>query len=210
MSRYAYHVNTFSSPSDFISRVAGLYRTDLWTDSDYKCEVWCESRSIASVIQKDCNELAVNLYPTSGFSSLSFIHYAAELHNNSGDLRPLVVFYIGDMDQAGVLIDVKLEKDLRLHLNSAIDLKFVRLGINESQIEEYDLPTKARKESDTRSKHVSVSVEAEAMPAHILRDLLRTNIESLLPEGALNAAKMAEQSEREGLRVLANKMRGAQ
>lgn len=49
-----------------------------------------------------------------------------------------------------------------------------------------------------------------AMPARILRGLLREQIESLLPEGALAAAKIAEQSEREGLRLLANRMGGAQ
>ena len=203
MSRRGYFVSTFSNASEFIERMAGLYRADLWADSDSKCEVWCESRSIASVIQKDCNELAVDLYPCGGFSSLSFIHYAAEQHSLSKDYRPLVIFYIGDFDPAGVLIDQSLERELRLHLDSRIDMSFERIGINEAQIAEYDLPTKPRKTGDSRSQHVKETVEAEAMPAHILRQLLRTNIESLLPSGALHAAKVAEQSEREGLKRLA-------
>jgi hypothetical protein len=41
------------------------------------------------------------------------------------------------------------------------------------------------------------------MPAHILRALLRQQIEELLPEGALASAKVAEESERAGLRMLA-------
>ncbi len=45
--------------------------------------------------------------------------------------------------------------------------------------------------------------EAEAMPARILRGLLREAIEKLIPEGALAAAKVAEASERAGLRLLA-------
>jgi len=71
MSRRGYFVNTFSNASEFIQSMAGLYRADLWADADYRCEVWCESRSIASIIQNDCSELAVDLYPTSGFASLS-------------------------------------------------------------------------------------------------------------------------------------------
>lgn len=208
MSRRGYFVNTFSNASDFIQLMAGMYRADLWTDSDYQCEVWCESRSIASVIQNDCNELAVDLYPCGGFSSLSFVHYAAEQHNQSGDDRPLFIFYIGDYDPAGVLIDKSLERELRLHLDSNIDMSFNRIAINEKQIIDHDLPTKPRKKSDVRSQHVTATVEAEAMPAHILRGILRENIESLLPEGALHAAKIAEQSEREGLRMLANRMGG--
>ncbi len=206
MSRRGYFVNTFSNASDFIAQMAGLYRSDLWEQSDYQCEVWCESRRIASVIQGDCNELAVDLYPCGGFSSLSFVHYAAEQHNQSGDYRPLVIFYIGDFDPAGVLIDKSLERELRLHLSSNIDMSFKRIGINEAQIAEFDLPTKPRKKGDVRSRHVMATVEAEAMPAHILRGILRHGIENLLPEGALRAAKIAEQSEREGLKVLASRL----
>jgi hypothetical protein len=210
MSRRGYFVNTYSNASEFVSRMAGLYRADLWADSDHRCEVWCESRSIASVIQSVCTELAVDLYPCGGFASLSFAHFAAEQHNQTKDYRPLTIFYIGDYDPAGVMIDRALERELRLHLDSRIDMSFERIGINEDQIAEYDLPTKPRKKSDMRSQQVIFTVEAEAMPAHILRELLRNNIESLLPVGALHAAKVAEQSEREGLKILAKHLRGAQ
>lgn len=202
LSRRGYFVNTFAGADDFLLRMAGLYRADLWKDADCRCEVWCESRSIASIVQADCQELAVDLFPCGGFSSLSFVHEAAVAQNRLGDRRPLVVFYVGDFDPAGVLIDVALERELRLHLNPDIPLHFKRIGINHAQIALYDLPTKPRKASDKRSAHVAETVEAEAMPAHVLRALLRKEIERLLPEGALTAAKVAEQSEREGLRRL--------
>jgi hypothetical protein len=202
LSRRGYFVNTFSSASDFVTSMAGLYRADLWRDADCRCEVWAESRSIASVILDDCKELAVDLYPCGGFSSLSFIHEAAESINNSGDNRPLQVFYIGDYDAAGVLIDVTLQRELREHLRSDIELRFDRIGINEDQIEEYDLPTKPRKDTDRRSLQIDCSVEAEGMPAKILRSLLRVNVESLLPENALAVSKVAEQSERQQLKLM--------
>ncbi|CAA9892674.1 conserved hypothetical protein [Candidatus Methylobacter favarea] len=207
MSRRGYFVSTFSGTGDFLSRVAGMYRADLWQSASFRCEVWCESRSIASVILKDCNELAVDLYPCSGFSSLSFIHEAAMAHNASEDIRPLVILYIGDYDPAGVLIDVALERELRLHLDNDIDMQFQRIAINENQIAAYDLPTKPRKATDARSQQVASTVEAEAMPAHCLRALLRDSIESLLPENALAVAKVAEESERKGLRALAGHYR---
>ena len=209
MSRRGYFVNTFSGVGDFIKRMAGLYRADLWELSDYRCEVWCESRSIASVIQSDCRELAVSLFPCGGFTSLSFAHSAAEQHNECGDSRPLIVFYIGDHDPAGVLIDISLEKELRLHLKPEIDMHFCRIAINERQISDYDLPTKPRKKTDKRSQQIDFTVEAEAMPANILRSILRNEIENLLPAGALAAAKIAEESERSGLMILANQAGGA-
>ena len=46
---------------------------------------------------------------------------------------------------------------------------------------------------------ITGTVEAEAMPARIMRQLLRDEIEALLPRRALEVAKAAEQSEREHL-----------
>ena len=134
---------------------------------------------------------------------MSFVHEAAEQQNATGDPRPLIVFYIGDYDPAGVLIDVSLERELRLHLQPDIDMTFERIGINEAQIAEYDLPTKPRKAGDIRSRQVAATVEAEAMPANILRGLLRDKIEALLPDGALAEARVVEKSERARLLALA-------
>jgi len=209
LSRRGYFTNTFRDAGDFLRRVHGLYRADLWRDADRRCEVWCESRSIASVLIADCNELAVDLFPCGGFASLSFVHEAAEQQNSFGDRRPLTVCYVGDFDPAGVLIDVALERELRQHLVGEIALLFIRIGINDDQIATYDLPTKPRKASDQRSLHVAETVEAEAMPARILRDLVRAEVERLLPEGALRAAKVAEASEREQLTRIAATLGGA-
>ena len=62
-SRAGYHVDTFDSPGEFLQRVAGLYRGNLWAGSDHYCEVWTESRSLSGVVQQLCRELAVSLYP---------------------------------------------------------------------------------------------------------------------------------------------------
>lgn len=201
--RMGYFVDTFTGRGDFIRRMAGLYRADLWADAASKCEVWCESRSIAGVILPDCQELAVSLYPCGGFTSITFAHDAAQAMNAANDGREVMVFYIGDYDPAGVLIDVNLERELRTHLHPDVAMRFVRLGITAEQVERYDLPRKPRKESDRRALHIDCAVEAEAMPATILRTLLRDAIEALLPAHALEVAKVAEASEQAGLARLA-------
>jgi hypothetical protein len=132
----------------------GLYRADIWQWSSTYCEVWTESRSIAGVIEDDCRELAVSLYPAGGFSSLTLVYQAAEAINDHAAGRPVVIFYIGDYDPAGVLIDVTIERELREHLAPDADLYFLRIGITPGQIESLDLPTKPRKATDRRSLHV--------------------------------------------------------
>ncbi len=200
-TRRGHHTNTFSGSGEFLSRVMGLYRADLWRDANVYVEVWCESRSIAGVIEGLCEELAVSLYPAGGFTSITLAYQAAEYINDatSNGEKPAHVIYIGDYDPAGVLIDKSVEGEIRKHLHPAVDFSFHRLAITPEQITEYDLPTKPRKASDKRCLHITETVEAEAMPANILRDMLREKIESFLPSHALAVAQVAEASEREHL-----------
>ena len=202
-TRRGYFTNTFNGKADFIRRMAGLYRADLWRYAERHVEVWVESRSLAGVIHKDCEDLAVSLYPAGGFSSIT-LAYEAAININEGTDKPVTIIYIGDYDPAGVLIDVAIERELRKHINPEVELEFLRLGITAEQIEQYDLPTKPRKANDKRALHIEHTVEAEAMPAHVLRSLLRSLIESYLPEDALRVAQVAEKSERDGLLMFAS------
>jgi hypothetical protein len=202
-TRRGYHVQTFDGAADFLARVRGLYRSDLWERSGHYVEVWCESRSIAGVIEHDCRELAVSLYPAGGFSSLTLAYESAEFIREATDRDdsrvPAEIIYIGDYDPAGVLIDKKIESELRLHLGPDVDLTFHRIAINPDQILEHDLPTKPRNENDLRAKHIKETVEAEAMPARLLRRLLRDKIESFLPSGELEVIKTTERAEKRTL-----------
>lgn len=130
---------------------------------------------------------------------MTFVHEAAMQHNNSDDERPLQIFYIGDYDPAGLLIDRSLERELRKHLNPGIEMHFHRIGITPEQISEYDLPSKPRKKSEKRIPDIKMTVEAEAMPASLMRKILRKHVEALLPTNALKIARIAEESEQEHL-----------
>jgi len=204
-SRMGYFTNTFKNTADFLKRMACTYRGDLWRDTNCHVEVWCESRSIAGVILGVCEEYCVDLYPAGGFSSLSFTYESAisiNAETKSGEI-PAHILYIGDYDPAGVLIDESIKKAILGHLGSDFPLYFHRLGINPDQIEFYNLPSKPRKAGDRRSPHIEETVEAEAMPAGIMRSLLREAIEQYLPENQLAITKIAEESEQNHIRRLA-------
>jgi hypothetical protein len=204
-SRRGYFTNTYQNAADFIRSTASLYRSDLWQSAEYYCEVWVESRSIAGVIQDDCEEFAVSLFPAGGFSSVTFIYESAANINETVE-KPAVILYVGDYDPAGVLIDVSIERELRRHLRPDVSLDFRRIAVNAEQIRKHDLPTKPRKKSDMRSRNIRRTVEAEAMPAEILRSLLRAEIETLLPPRALEVAKTAERSEQSYLEMFAKRI----
>ena len=203
-TRRGYHVATFHDPSDFIDSVAGLYRSRLWTEAEPLVEVWCESRSIAGVLQNECERLAVSLYPAGGFSSATLCYEAAREIDRQGR-DEAVILYVGDFDPAGVMIDRAIECELNRHLDTP--LTFRRLAINEAQIDAFDLPTKPRKAGDRRRLDITETVEAEAMPAAHLRALVGSAVEAYLPPDALQVAKAAEESERAALFVAADYLR---
>ena len=206
-TRMGWHTDTYASPAEFIRTHAGAYRADLWQQSDYHVEVWVESRSIAGVVRAVCEEFAVSLYPCGGFASITLCYEAAQyiqyIHEETG--RHAQILFIGDYDPAGVLINESLERELREHLGD-VPMEFDRIAVTEQQISDWDLPTKPRKKSDKRSLHIKETVEAEAIPAGMLRNLLRDRIESYLPPHALEVVRTAEESERAFLQSLATNL----
>ena len=175
---------------------AQLYRRDYWTRTDTLVEVWCESRSLVGALGQVCTEYVVALFPSGGFSSLSFTYQAATHIIDSGRAHA-VILYVGDYDQAGVLIDKAIERRLREFL---VDwpgvLTFTRLAVNNDQIDTMALPTRPPKASDTRSKEVTRAVEAEAIPAPTMRGIVSAALQELIPEKVLAFQREIEKQEK--------------
>ena len=198
-TRRGHHVSTFDNLPDFARRVAGLYRSNLWSEAGTYCEVWCESRSLAGVLKDDCNELAVSLYPCGGFTSLSFVYESAMYMAERANGRQCQIYYIGDYDPAGLLIDKDLESKLRGFLPDSFPLTFERIAVNHEQIQLFNLPTRPRKDSERRRPDVLETVEAEAIPVGVMRDMVRSKVEALLPPDALAMAREIEQEEKRNI-----------
>ena len=195
-SRQAYWNTGYAGAGDYAEAAAQLYRRDYWDSTDTLVEVWCESRSLAGVLGEVCREYVVPLFPSGGFSSLSFLYQAAE-HIQESERANAVILYVGDYDQAGVLIDRSIEKDLRGFLvDWPGELRFERLAVNDDQIDSMGLPTRPPKASDARSPEVRRAVEAEAIPAPAMRGIVSSALQGLIPERVLTVEKLVEEQER--------------
>ena len=203
-TRSGVHVSTWANPGEVVQNAAESYRTNPWDAAGVYVEVWCESRSIAGVLAGDCNGRAVSLYPAGGFTSLTLPYEAARrITGMVGMDVPIRVLYVGDYDPAGLLIPDSIESELHGHLPGR-SISFDRLAITEAQIGTHGLPTKPRKAGELRLPDVATTVEAEAMPAGLLRGLLRDAIDEYLPVGALEDCEASDEREREALRALAS------
>jgi hypothetical protein len=86
---------------------------------------------------------------------------------------------------------------------------FNRLGVLPWQIEEWELPSRPTKSTDTRSKNFTgESVELDAIPADRLRDLAEEAIERHVDTAKLKVLETVEEEERRGLEQLAAGFRG--
>ncbi|MBB2672759.1 UNVERIFIED_ORG: hypothetical protein GGE44_002314 [Rhizobium esperanzae] len=200
-SRSVYRVDSFETPEDAIEATARFYRKSLWAEADVRVEIWCEKDALSGVILPVTNEYDLGLYVARGFASLSYLHAAAEVIAASS--KPTVIYHLGDHDPSGVMAGRKIEETLR-DLAPEADIRFERLAVTEYQIELWNLPARPTKKSSHDRGWQGQSVELDAIPPDMLRELIRATIEKHLPREHFKVLKIAEESERAFLRQWAD------
>ena len=194
---------SFNSAAEAVRWCAETYRRDLWRRTPAYVEVWCESDSIAGVLIEETDRYNVPLMVSRGFSSRSYLHRAAKDIETEG--RPAHLYYIGDWDPSGKMIPEKIIEQITRHAPEA-EIHFERLLVNPDQIAEMGLPTKPAKRSTHSKGFVGGTVEAEAVPAHVARRILREAIEQHLDMHEVRIMRTAEESERGILRYTAERL----
>lgn len=196
-TRWQRRPRAYSSIQDALEETARLYRKRLWDDSESYVEVWLEKDALAGVVYPVTNLYDVPLMTARGYASLSFLHSAAE--EIAALSVPAFVYHLGDFDPSGQDAARKIEETLR-ELAPHAEIHFERLAVTPAQIDEWRLPTRPTKASDTRAKKFGpVSVELDAIPPDTLRHLVEEAINRHLPQDKLNVLRVAERSERECL-----------
>jgi len=126
---------------------------------------------------------------------LTFLHTAGESFPTD---RRTVVYYFGDHDPSGVDIARNTEARLREFASDDADIEFHRLAVTAEQIVEWALPTRPTKRTDTRARDwIGGSVEVDAIPPRILRDMCNNAIVGHFDIDRLRVTLEAEQSERD-------------
>jgi hypothetical protein len=199
-SRWQRKPRSFDSVEQALTHTAKFYRKDLWASAECYVEIWLEKDALAGVVMPVTASYDVPLMVARGYASLSFLHSAADY---IGQLEvPTYVYHFGDYDPSGVNAAEKIEQTLR-EMAPGAEVHFERIAVRRWQIEEWDLPTRPTKTSDTRSKNFGdISVELDAIDPDRLRELVGDVIERHLPEHEFNILKAAEESERTIIRRL--------
>lgn len=210
---------THSSAEAALARTARLYRRDLWEWANVYLEVWCESDSIAGLATGICQAWDVPLMITRGFSSETFAYNAAQKFQIEVDAgRWIVVIYIGDLDPAGVHMEMRLQEIILDNVTFDPSwLNWNRLFVTKEQRdvtmvnELRDLGTTAKLSSYAKTWRALVgggeAVEAEAIKPDTFRAELTAGIEDWVDDRQLEILRAVEVEEKAGIERLSQKMR---
>ena len=199
-TRWMRKPQTWSSVESALRRTAEAYRRSVWDHQDDYVEVWLEKEALLGVLYEVTQQWDVPLMVTRGYSSLSFLYNAADTIDALD--KPTFLYYFGDYDPSGVDISRNVER--RIHQFTDVPFHFERVAVTPEQIEDWQLPTRPTKKTDTRSRGFSgESVEVDAIPPAQLRALAEECILRHIDPDALEALHLAEQSERELLLKIA-------
>lgn len=200
-TRWVRQETTHNSVQDALEWGAQNYRRSLWYEVPAYVEVWLEKEALAGVLYDVTNEWDVPLYVTRGYPSLSFLHTAGE--SIRGRKYPTYLYYFGDLDPSGVDIPRVVERGIR-EFSVGAEIHFERVAVTRDQVEDWDLPTRPTKQTDSRSRNFQgESVEVDAIPPDQLRDICRTVIEQHLPESERERVLLVEAAERKSLLCIA-------
>ena len=197
--RRTYTGRSYDSVGDYLAAAASSYRRALWSDAPAAVEVWAESDSIAGTVADPCDEWDVPLMPTKGYPSKTFVWAAAQTFVRRD--RPVFVYYLGDLDPAGIDIERTVREGLHRHAPETM-FTFERVAVTFDQRDEWDLPT-------TPAKHranvdfYGGAVEVEAVPPPTLRSMLEDRIFSHFDQRRLEVLLIAEDEERQLLERMA-------
>lgn len=171
---------TFESPGDAVAFASRNYRKDLWANADVYVQVWLEKDSLAGVVEPITWRYDVGLWTARGYPSITFLQNAAE-EIEAMD-RPTYVFHLGDSDPSGENAAETIDKTLREFAPDS-DIVFTRLAVLPEQIEEWRLPSRPTKQSDSRAKAFGdrPSVELDAIRPDMLRALIEAAILDHMP-----------------------------
>ncbi len=205
-SRWMRKPETWGSLDEMLRDAASSYRRDLWRSAAQRVEVWCESESVAGVIGSETFTWDVPLFPIKGQTSASFAYAAAMEYR--ADPRPVIVYYVGDWDPAGLEIEVNLAAKLRAY-SGRDDVQVRRLACTSAQIIDMSLiGTIPKKTSfshpvDGNVPFTGLAVEVEAIDAPVLRQLVGDALVSHIDPEHYRLLRLAEQSERDVLTAMA-------
>jgi hypothetical protein len=205
-SRRVRITQTYDSIEHALAETAKFYRRSALAQSDDYVEIWVEKDALAGAMWDVTSDYDVPLMVSRGMPSITFLHRSALAIQHAAERgKDAYIYQFGDHDPSGVLIPQSIERRLE-EMCERLDCPppyVERVALTKAHIDEFNLPTRPTKREGNRHAKTfdGDSVELDALPPRILRDMVREVIERHISLADTMALRAAEDSERELLRA---------
>jgi hypothetical protein len=200
---------TYDSVTEALEATRKFYRRSALREAADYIEIWCEKDALAGVLWEITSEYDVPLMVSRGMPSLTFLYGSMqEIYRAAEQGKSTYIYQFGDHDPSGVLIPQSIERRLNEMCERAdCGRPYIeRVALTEDHIAEFNLPTRPTKRDGNRhaKRFEGESVELDALPPQVLRDMVREVIERHISPEMLATLRVAEDSEREIINKLVN------
>ena len=210
-TRWVRRPSMYLSAEDALDSWVKNYRRDLMAYQPLNVEVWCESDSIAGVIEPITSRYGIELFVCRGQASKAYVREAVMYYRQ--DRRPVHILFVGDWDPSGIAIGAAVNERIQRYGNERVNLHFERIGVTADDVRSGRYTSHASNRRDSNFKRFKaicaderldpgLAVEVEAIPPGELRTRLESAIEDRLDRDQWHASAVAEQSEREHLATM--------
>jgi hypothetical protein len=194
---------TFTSMQDATDYWLRSYRRSALKEcsQDY-IQIWIEKEGLASLVRDVADDYDVPVVPMGGQPSYSLVLDAAKRIKRSK--KPAIIYHFGDYDPSGSSMTNSIGKQLR-EVAPTLKFEIVRAALTREQVDKYKLPTRpTKREGNTHAKTFSdsKSVELDAMPADLLKQMVKTAINQHILDDDVAELRQDEDRERDELKAL--------
>lgn len=196
-TRWITKPRSWSDVDEMLDDAAASYRRALWHDQDVDVHIFTEKDAISGVLWPVTSRWDVPLGVVRGYASESFLYSVAEAIKAAR--KAVYIYQLGDHDPSGLDAWRHFQQTVRgfFERPNFMPAIFERLAVTPDQIVDLGLLTRPTKQTDSRAaKFDGESVEVDAIPPSILRELVEGAITRHIDPEALRLTRIAENSER--------------
>ncbi len=170
--------NSYKDKADALKQLSWRFRLDRWKDQQHNILLMCEASGYLGVIKHIADRYRCPYVPAKGDMSVQLkMEIADRIDDNT------IILYFGDYDTKGLQIPQTIEGDIRA-LSENYNFQFIRLFLNEADIEMYDLDRdeKGNVQMEQLPEDIAIAEASEYIDSIIDQDLWD---EALVQEDAI-------------------------
>ena len=201
----------WESPADIVRACANQFQLDKWVGQKHRVEVWVEKDALEGVVGKAAKAMDVQFFSCRGYASMTSLWDAGQrLKAYAAGGQIPVIIHLGDHDPSGIDMSRDIEDRVSLFMDQHCDkLKFERLALNRSQVDEYEPPPNPAKVTDSRYKDYASKFgdecwELDALEPSVLDNLIQERILTYRQDTKFDRIKKEEKAHRGNLTLAAD------